>query len=988
MFADEEENYEMLIGSYKKLKSYYYYNKNFLFMRKKIASFEFDNNLMEKTLRLLAKILKNPSLYESEIHAWINLIDYYVLPKAYKFDNTYEERFVSSTICNKSVSKVNFFINMPIELHLLETVWALYISKMAYDSKIIRECSFGNSVDEKILFKDYEEELSKSINFMKNKFFKIYFSQYCEWKNRAIQTIEKNKKDKSTLLVSLDIKSFYYSVRWKFNELGDLLNDRRIEQLKSLTQIMEEVFLTYTKRLKEVRELSQDIYKGETVLPIGLFSSMILANVYLSSFDQKMLKNDRILYYGRYVDDMILVMNVSQTKIELDDAGIEEVLKDEILDSLDRKTYSIHGYKDLIIQKDKMKVIYFECGKSDGLIANLKKTKIVPSQMNVVPMNDIQLQDFEEAAYAIHNFTNETKIRDIGQLEVDRFKLAMYMSGIVRNSRYRLSYWVAKEEKRQRQIEKNKIIKFFEGINAVEYNSNWINALYYFLLNSTTDKRDWNKFEEQVRTAIRKITIKQIDSIKKGKERQIKARMKQDLSLQFDICVATALAINPRYSKKEKKEILDICIKIRKANLFNHYLLSFPLINYCDDLAENIDLSNMKLNELETNCFEIQRSNKMRFSPRFINYDELFLFALVKCIVCDKNWHLSEGVINNIRKLFFKVNNINLEWAKPLCISVEEKRINEYMIQQIQLYGKNRRLDKVRIAVANIKLDINACCMGLNETAVARSRKDFLNFLSESYSNGDNKVDYLVFPEFYLPLSWMQDVLSFSRKTGITVITGIQYVTKYNYAHNLIGVFAQMKSGKYSSSCVIVREKNNYAPLEKKILATEGYYTKDKETPLYTHIDDGGVRLGTFLCYEFTDICARSLFKNNTDVVFIPENNSDTNYFSNIVETMTRDLHAFMVQANTSIYGDSRISGPYSRDYRNVVQIKGGDNDSLIIGTINIQSVIKYRDDEKNEMQKELDKIFNMSPYERKDVRRKLIEHSISISRSSARTFF
>lgn len=37
MFSDIDRNCEMLIGSYKKLKSYYHYNKNFIFMKEKIA---------------------------------------------------------------------------------------------------------------------------------------------------------------------------------------------------------------------------------------------------------------------------------------------------------------------------------------------------------------------------------------------------------------------------------------------------------------------------------------------------------------------------------------------------------------------------------------------------------------------------------------------------------------------------------------------------------------------------------------------------------------------------------------------------------------------------------------------------------------------------------------------------------------------------------------------------------------------------------------
>ena len=46
MFSDLDKNKEMLLGSYKKLKSYYHYNKNFVFTKKKIAELEADVSVL------------------------------------------------------------------------------------------------------------------------------------------------------------------------------------------------------------------------------------------------------------------------------------------------------------------------------------------------------------------------------------------------------------------------------------------------------------------------------------------------------------------------------------------------------------------------------------------------------------------------------------------------------------------------------------------------------------------------------------------------------------------------------------------------------------------------------------------------------------------------------------------------------------------------------------------------------------------------------
>ena len=53
MFSDINKNQTMVLGAYKKIKSYYHYNKNFLFMRKKITEYEFDAEEMDSKNSLL-----------------------------------------------------------------------------------------------------------------------------------------------------------------------------------------------------------------------------------------------------------------------------------------------------------------------------------------------------------------------------------------------------------------------------------------------------------------------------------------------------------------------------------------------------------------------------------------------------------------------------------------------------------------------------------------------------------------------------------------------------------------------------------------------------------------------------------------------------------------------------------------------------------------------------------------------------------------------
>lgn len=989
MFSDTKENYRMLLGAYKKLKSYYHYNKNFLFMKKKIADFEYDNTEMERTLEYLSILMVNPKQYEKEIDIWINQLDFYVMPKAFKEDGRLNDRFVTNDIStNKRINKVNFFINMPIELHLLETVWILFIGKFVSDKHIISKNCYGNVLDSNVLF-NKEEDLVKSINFEKNKLFKIYFGQYCEWKNKAIDTIDTNKKEKSTLMISLDIQSYYYSVIWKFNLLDDLIGCESPEKIRCMTNIIEKIFDKYTSLISDVREIKQDVRKKEYVLPIGLFSSMVLSNMYLSEFDKRLENIKDVIYYGRYVDDMLIVMDISGKIFKCDDKDLDNLLINEnsILNDMGNDIYCIDGHKELLIQKAKLKVILFECGKSNSLINQLKKTKVIPSQMNIVPEKDIKIPDFEEAAYVIQNFSNETKIREFGQLEINKFQLGWHMAEIVKNSKYKMNQ-LSKNEKVKRQYEVQQILLFFQGSNALEYNSNWINALYYFMLTKQTDRNAWKKFEANIRSAIKNMRVENPESIKKGKTNQLKSLMKKQLCEQLNICIATVLAINPEFCKKETFEAKQLAYKLRKANYFNHYLVTYPLINYIDDLDENIDLTDIKLEQLAQWKFNIHDSRKMKFNPRFINLDELFQFAFLEGITQNKGWNITDEKISFVKNVFYKFNNINKLYAKPLQIEVHNRKCqDDYHLQEICIEGKQYDLDKLRIAVANIKLGIKDCCLGIENSGIMRNRSDFIKFLKDISDTKNGKVDFVLFPEFYLPLQWISDVLAFVRKAGITIISGMQYIAHGDVAHNNIGIFTQINSGKYRSSCMIIREKNDYAPFEKKLLAIKGYKCIDHGKSSYSIIKCGNISIGSFLCYEFTDIVARSLFKDRVDILFAPENNNDTTYFSGIIETMTRDLHTIVVQANTSIYGDSRITGPYSRDQRNIVQIKGGDNDSIVIGTIDLNAIRNSRKKEREQLKSDIDSYLKASPKEKYIKEKELLKtHDLKIAKVSAKT--
>ena len=971
MFSDIEKNYYMLLGAYKKIKSYYYYNKNFLFMREKVAKFEYDDSYFEEQMHFLSKVIAAPQKYQSMIDSWIKQVDLYVLPKGFYHADSNKMIIKGAEPEPAIVNKVNFFIDMPIELHILETLWTEFIAKLEFEKGLLSDSVYGNCIDYYVVF-NQSNDLHESINHNKNRLFKNYFNQYCEWKNNAIRAVERAAKNREDVtLISLDIKSYFYSVSWDFAYLESKLDKDKYLLIDSLTRIVRKIFYRYNKVLSDYKEISKP--KGKTVLPIGMFASMVLANVYLCEFDENIRHLSNVLYYGRYVDDIFVLLKSSNKTKHTEELLFEELLITEnaVLDRIGDDLYSLKGYENLVIQKSKVKLFCFWGKEGRTLLNKLKKTETFPSQMNVVPDAGTELIEFDEAAYSILDLNNNTKIRDIGHLEVDKFQLGRHMAMMAVAHKHSIQM-LSDDERRRRHLEEEKLLDFFRKSNACEFSSNWINALYFFLVTGNVSL--WKRFEINVRDAIRELRTRQIEDIAKGKRNAVKTKLKSNLLQQFSIAVSTALALNLNFCKKETIDIIELAPKIRKANLFNHYLVRYPLINFSDEIDNAVNLLNIPFEVFVKEKGKVNNSRKIALSPRFINMEEVFYFVFLGQAWKGGQYFGSnaESKIESMYSFFYRANNIDSSKGMMIPLSITNCETEKgYNVQAIDIDVKKKRRNNLKIAIANVNLDLKRCCFGLNNVDVLPiSFSEFVQLLRDSYKSKNDKVDYLLLPEFYLPFAWIPEVLSFVRKSGITIISGMQYFWNCDnqgkkIARNNVVVFAPMKSGRFVSSCMLVREKNDYAPFEKELLALQGFSCKDQKKPTYSIFASGGVKFGTFLCYEFTDINARALYKNEVDVLFTPEHNKDTAYFSSIIESLVRDLHIFVAQANTSSYGDSRITGPYSRDERNIVQIKGGDTESLIIGTIDLEWLRKCEEDEIKKQENTIASYSKMSKVER-----------------------
>ncbi len=58
---------------------------------------------------------------------------------------------------------------------------------------------------------------------------------------------------------------------------------------------------------------------------------------------------------------------------------------------------------------------------------------------------------------------------------------------------------------------------------------------------------------------------------------------------------------------------------------------------------------------------------------------------------------------------------------------------------------------------------------------------------------------------------------------------------------------------------------------------------------------------------------------------------------------MSRDLHCYIAQVNTSQYGDSRLTQPSETARKDLMKLKGGKNDTVLVEELNIKSLRDFQ---------------------------------------------
>lgn len=919
-------------SAYKKLKSYVYEDNTLLHLR--ISLSEFENNELEQKLANLKDLLTNFSENTDNnlIDEYLSKISCTLLPKkiSKKKDGNQNQQspiFYSNSLERESYfikeRDFNAFIDCPIELHIISVLWIMYIGEKIDSDLDSQVCGYRLARNSDGLFENGSYKL-----------FEKYHEKYSSFRDGAIsKAMELHKINLDATIVNLDIKRFFYYVKFDFSQLNNIAKEYKV-----LNSIMNSIHFQYQKKLLEDKVLQ---IKTDRILPIGLLSSSIVANYALNEFDTFIQTKVKPESYTRYVDDILIVF--SNTKID----SMEKLLNHFNCKENSLKFTKKCGYiffesnaNQFLFQQNKIKILEFKRSASISLLKKFKKTvELNRSAFNFLPEEKDIFNTLEEVSISINYSSTINKISSIEDSSLDILSISKNLSQMIRI--------VLVINHKDGEIKKynDHLENIFSGVSLLELSKLWEKLFLYLILS-----RSFRLLKK-----IFKNILKSIDLLEYENE-ELTNTLQGDLlrylanSLLMSACLDIKTfkqSIQPFLELKTKdfysslyelittKYIDEYSKYLINANLIRQYYVRYPLLSFTNDDKHSLVDKTLVLKKIKIDI----EPQKLDFSPRFIHYHEALLYEKFS----QKKYDTHE-----VFEKYSKYNNSNLDKSKYPC---EE--------DGLVVVSSDNNDKNLKIGMASINVDPKDSLNSMigKPNLSYKKLNEIYQVLNKAKST---KCDIVIFPEISIPIYWMQEIVEFSKRNEIAIIFGLEQFSMRKFTYNYSVAVLPFRDGVYKNVYVDFELKSLYSPEERKIIEGHGY-----KVPKYTGVKPKIIHykknyFSVLNCYELTDINYRADLVGKVDFVVAIEHNKDTNYFSNIVGSVSRDIHAYIIQVNDSKYGDSRITQPSKTDLMDLAKIKGGEDVVLLTSTLDIENLRKFQ--KKSHILQAEDKSYKQTP--------------------------
>lgn len=884
----------LLKTTFRKLLTYTYFDKSDMVLRYNVASFAkslADETKENEVFEQILRVAKGED--DVLLNKWLTKMSLVFMPKKMRPTKSEEkDGHLITNIPAKAVTLERLLIkaDIPVELLIIDVAWVLLYGYKV-DDRLSDDC-WGNRVD-----------LAANRGMVRkgNSLFKKYHTQYRRWWKTGIDVANKQlKEEKNVSIICFDIENYYHSIDFDFESfLAEYDDNWPNDKIKddSLTVVLRRVYERYwqlTQTSDEEALCGRN--EGKRPMSLSLLSSCVFANWYLSPLDEFISTTYKPLYYGRYVDDCMVVV---ETKSQSDNCkdSIEEELPG--LFKWDDDERARFGFSDklkgLSLQEKKLYIYRFDCELPQASLEKYEEDQIERSSEYRFQTDEAEgdYGGLETVTLINALEANEEDGRRFDILEENKYKLSVFLSKLaVKLAKYGKDY--------EHYDEVAKVAHYFRDSLLIKHYPLWERLMTVFVL--AGQKELVAEFVKNAKQQIRSLDVAEgvfVNNKPAGIE-----RLQKGLLNHLEQSRLMALSLNKGNTRIDTLYLDTFMVRM-------HYNC-YPL----QEFTKRFKIEGVRLSAKD---LKYDKSLlRYRWIPYFVKlFDVTLAFSVGKTY--------DPGIFEKAFYWYMLMNGLGDlgDYSNAFVRRPDADAVGEFNTQ-LSLDYENR--DKLTVAVVNMEMKDSVETLidnyGIPDAKKTHSMLRILDQITNIPS-----TNIFLLPEVSLPYYELRNYCRYAAQNNRAFTAGLEYVvmrkTVYNYVVTCLPVilFGQ------KDALPVVRLKNYYSPDEEDKIVKHSHKVPHNRKVYQNLYHWLGHVFTTYYCYELTSIKDRSFFFGKVDAVYCPVYNKDTYYFNNIAESLVRDMHCYFVLSNVSHYGDSRVTKPASHVTMNMMKVKGGNTD-------------------------------------------------------------
>ncbi|MBK1897309.1 RNA-dependent RNA polymerase family protein [Chryseobacterium paridis] len=954
-FGSDQVTKEELLFTYRKVKRELYYERDYHYLEKVVA---FEENLV-KNINFLYKNINSKairSFLQKDLIGEANFVF-----KSIKSEAANSKLKVKGTISNIdrgliNVDDVDFRFLGEVSIYF-QVIGGLWLNRIGYK---LDENFPSNLYGCRLKRKD------KSLSFpyykQNHTLYKPYFSNYQKWQNDLFDSIDL-RANKDILVLTADFSKYYHSIKVdllkkKAEKLLTKLNIKLNRVDKFIHELLFSMISFFNKEnnLKYSWFKENDLLYSEFGLPLTLNASKLLSNLYLLDFDRDIINNLKPIYYGRYVDDIILAIELGDERT--DDLCISKVLNKR-LDNFSIKENNLkeneHRDFNLKFNIEKESVFILNNSKDRVELNNLRRAiNKNSSEWNLLPVTqEYDKIDNIDLSYSINEKCDETTgIRKSSSLVIKRNKFVREIISFetsIRNYEHRI--W-KKRLNNFLSVTFDYIFEIKNFIDLIKYvprvfgllvhsSDEELSRRFYFTLLTVLEKIDSSKNIDKTQFSIAKMFL-----MKKIEENIIYSNSITNVDNEFLVKCFSTFSISfkenvIRYFRSDLHMIpyktcyfkydflrrnLECKLDEKEIKL---YTKTFFNRNIIDFVNEELKLVNEKHDE-NTTCYKISSNTGFYFFTRRITLLELSI-SFKNCIV-KKNKEFTK-----LAEKYYHKYNLKIRQGDGVDIPKGYDYIQ---------FPETKKTILPRICNTHFKTidqSYDAHVRSLTEPDITRNDR-FFNIINDIIKRR-HEVDYVIFHELSLPRHLYVQVAEKLGRININLIAGLEYKIDriQNRADNQL-FYSLTVDDSMTGSIGLFQSKLIPAIHEGSELYNRAALNLYPDFNNKFIIKHKNFVFSGLVCNDLLDINNRSALRGKIDSLFIVAWNQDIETYHHLVKSSTLDIHCYIALCNNKIYGDVKISAPYKKSWkRDLHIIHGGKFDNFMISDLDIGSLRNYQ---------------------------------------------